>query len=55
MSKQDDFLRTENSVGMRYCGNIGFLLDLHRNIDRLRFEIEVIALYDIFFQHQMIL
>ena len=38
-------------VGTRYCGDIGFLLGLHRDIDRLRFEIEVTSLYDIFFQH----
>ena len=38
-------------VGTRYYGDIGFLLDLHRVIDRLRFKIEVTSLYDIFFQH----
>ena len=38
-------------VGTRYCGDIGFLLDLHRDIDRLRIEIEVTSLFDIFFQH----
>ena len=38
-------------VGTQYCGDIGFLLDLHCDVDRLRFEIEVILLYDIFFQH----
>ena len=38
-------------VGTRYCGEIGVFLDLHRDIDRLRFEIEVTSLYDIFFQH----
>ena len=38
-------------MGTRYCGKIGFLLDLHRHTDRLRFEIEVTSLYDIFFQH----
>ena len=38
-------------VGTRYCGEIGFLLDLHRDIDRLCIEIEVTSLYDIFFQH----
>ena len=27
------------------------LLDLHRAIDQLAFEIEVSSLYDIFFQH----
>ena len=40
-----------NPVGTRYCSDVGFLLDLHRDIDRLRFEIEVTSLYDIFFQH----
>ena len=39
-------------VGSRYCGDIGFLLDLHRDIDRLPIVIEVTLLYDIFFQHQ---
>ena len=38
-------------VGTRYCGDIGFLLDLHRDIDRLRIEIKVTSLYDICFQH----
>ena len=38
-------------MGTRYCGDIGFLLDLHRDINRLRIEIEVTSLYDIFFQH----
>ena len=28
-----------------------FLLDFHRNIERLRIEIEVTSLCDIFFQH----
>ena len=37
-------------VGTRYGGDIGFLLDLHRYIDQLRIEMEVISLY-IFFQH----
>ena len=32
----------------RYCGNIGFLLHLHRDIDQLRIEIEVKSVYDIF-------
>ena len=40
-----------NPVNTRYCGDIGFLLDLLRDIDRLRIEIEVTSLYDIFFQH----
>ena len=30
-----------NPVDTRYCGDIGFLLVLHRNIDRLSIEIEV--------------
>ena len=38
-------------VGTRYCSDIGFLLDLHRDIDQLHIEIEVTSLYDIFFQH----
>ena len=36
-------------VSTRYCGDIGFLLDLHRDIDQLRIEIEVTSLFDIFF------
>ena len=53
---QGQLLRSSNSrnsfpVGTRYRGDIGFLLDLHRDIDRLRIEIEVTSLYDIFFQH----
>ena len=35
----------------RYRGGIGFSLDLDRHIDRLRIEIEVTSLYDIFFQN----
>ena len=38
-------------MGTRYCSDIGFLLDLDRDIDRLCFEIKVTSLYDIFFQH----
>ena len=38
-------------VGTRYCSDIGFLLDLHRDTDQLRIEIQVTLLYDIFFQH----
>ena len=50
---QSGFLLSFGSfpVGTRYCGDIGFLLDLHRDIDRLRIETEVTLLYDIFFQH----
>ena len=40
-------------MGTRYCGDIGFLLDLHGDIDRLPIEIEVTSLYDIFFQHNV--
>ena len=38
-------------VDTRYCSGIGFLLDLHRDIDQLRIETKVASLYDIFFQH----
>ena len=47
-----ELIFTTFPVGKQYCGDIGFLLDLHRDIDRLRSEIEVTSLYDIFFQHQ---
>ena len=30
-------------VGTQYCSNIGFVLVLHRDIDQLRIEIEVIS------------
>ena len=46
---------TFHPVGTRFCGDIGFLLDFHCNIDRLRIEIEVTSLYDIFFQHHNML
>ena len=45
-------IQANTPVGTRYCSDIGFLLDLHRDIDRLRIEIEVTSLYDIFFQHR---
>ena len=38
-------------MGTRNYGDIGFLLGLHGDIDRLRTEIEVTSLYGIFFQH----
>ena len=38
-------------MGARCCGNIGFLLDFHRDVDHLHIEIEVSSLYDIFLQH----
>ena len=37
-------------VGTRHCGYIGFLVDFHRNVDRLRIDIKVTSLYNIFFQ-----
>ena len=40
-----------NPVGTQYCGDVGFLLDLYRDIDRLHTEIEVTSLYEIVFQH----
>ena len=46
---------TFHPVGTRFCGDIGFLLGFHCNIDRLRIEIEVTSLYDIFFQHHNML
>ena len=44
-------MQQNNPVGTRYCGDICFLLNLHRDIDQLHIEIEVTSLYDIFFQH----
>ena len=41
------------AVGTRYRGDIGFLLDFHRDVDRLRTDIEVTSLYDIFFQYHV--
>ena len=38
-------------MNTRYCNDIGFLLDLYRDIDRLCIETEMTSLYDIFFQH----
>ena len=38
-------------VGSRYCSDIGFLMDLHRDIDQLRIGIEVTSLYNILFQY----
>ena len=40
---------TNFPVSKRYRGDIGFLLDLHRDIDRWLIEIEVTSLYDIFY------
>ena len=38
-------------MGTRYCGDIGFLLDLHRDIEQLRIEIEVTPLHIISQHH----
>ena len=38
-------------VGTRYCGDIGFLLDFHRDVDRVCIDTEVTSLYDVSFQH----
>ena len=40
-----------NLVGTRYCGDFRFLLSFHRDVGRLRIEIEVTQLCDIFYQH----
>ena len=44
-------IKNRDPVGTRYCGDIGFLMDLHRDIDRLGIETEVTSLHDIFFQY----
>ena len=36
---------THDLVGTRYCGDIDFLLDFHRDVDRLRIDTEVKPLY----------
>ena len=41
----------KDPVGTWYFGDIGFLLGFYRDVDRLRIDIEVTYLYDIFFQH----
>ena len=38
-------------MGTQHCGDIGFLLDLHRDIDRLHIKTEVTSLHVIVFQH----
>ena len=47
----------KNVVASQWARNIVatlvFLLDIHRDIDRLRIEIEVTTLFDIFFQHHI--
>ena len=35
-------------VGTRYCNDISFLLDFHRDIDRLRIDTEGTSLYTFF-------
>ena len=37
----------------QYRGDIGFLLDFHRDADQLRIDIEVTSLYDIFFLYNI--
>ena len=37
-------------VGTRYFGDIAFLLDFHRDVDRLRSDSGATSLYDISFQ-----
>ena len=38
-------------MGTRCRGDIGFLLDFHGDVERLRIDTEVTSLYDISFQH----
>ena len=38
-------------MGTQYRSGVGFLLDLHRDIDQLRIKIEVTSLYDNFFHY----
>lgn len=40
-------------MGTRYCGDIDFLFDFHRDVDRLRIDLEVTSLYNIFFQNHI--
>ena len=40
-----------SAVDTRYCGNIGFLLDFCRDVDRLHIDTEATSLYDISFRH----
>ena len=40
-----------NLVNTRYCCDIGFLLDFHRDVHLLRIYIEVTSLYDTLFQY----
>ena len=41
------------TVGTRYRGDIGFLLDFHRDVDQLRIDIEVTSLNYVFFQYHI--
>ena len=45
------FLSSWVQVGRQYCGDIVFLLGFHLDVERLRIEIEVTSLCDIFLQH----
>ena len=38
-------------MATRYCGGISFLEGFYHDVDRLRIEIELTSLYDIFFKH----
>ena len=38
-------------MSTRYCGEIGFLLGFHGDVDQLLIETKVTSLCDIFFQH----
>ena len=49
----DKIIKNKSPVGTRYRGDIGFLLDFHRDVDLLRADIEVPSLYDIFFQYHI--
>ena len=47
----DFFVVNLHPSGHANCSDIVFLLDFHRDIDRLPIEIKVTSLFDIFFQH----
>ena len=40
-------------LGTQYCGDLGFLLGFHRDVERLCIETELKYLCDIFFQHHI--
>ena len=49
--KKKKRIKLPNPVGARYCGDIRFFLGFYCDVERLRIEIEVTSLYDIFFKH----